>query len=680
MTDVVKKLWGYCKTLRHDGIGYGDYIEQLTYILFLKLANEKGVQIPREYDWTSLTKLSGTDLLDHYTEVLRKLGKQEGLLGAIFAGSISKFREPVNLKRLITMIDEEEWSTLDIDLKAEAYEGLLQKYAEDEKGAGQYFTPRPVIRTIVKLVKPDIRASKGFTVHDPAVGTAGFLIGAYEWLLSQTKEGATLSVEERERLQKHTFSGGEIVLETRRLALMNLYLHEIEALVYYGDSLAEGPHVNQRYDCVMTNPPFGETGAGTNPNRGDFTVETANKQLNFVQHLMSILKPGGRAAIVIPDSVLFEVEGGGRSVRELLLHDCDLHTILRLPYGTFNPYSPAMANVMFFRKGTPTEGVWVYDLRTNISKITKKKNPLKEELFSEFVSAYGDDPNGHPRGGRQELERFKYFSRKQIEARNYDLDLFWLRDEATIDFKRIPNPQGVIEECSKTYSDSVRALDAIKSILNKSKFTDMPLRVKENPWELPKGWSWTTLGEVADVIMGQSPPGSSYNRKGAGLPFLQGTADFGELYPEAVIWCSAPKKKAAKGDILMSVRAPVGSTNIAQEEYCIGRGLCAIRASKGMRQDYLFSYLRFVQPNLSVSGKGTTFKAMKKDHVKAIQIPLPPEGEQDLIAEILKAATANMNILDINSKNALSNLSALRQAIMFSAFRGCLSNRKKNPN
>ncbi|NIO36979.1 N-6 DNA methylase, partial [Candidatus Bathyarchaeota archaeon] len=287
------------------GMNYGDYIEQLTYLLFLKIADEKGVSVPEGCSWSDLRVLSGTDLTDHYTDMLRKLSREKGLLGDIFAGSLSKFRRPVNLKRLINMIDETEWSAIDVDIKAEAYEGLLQKYASEQKGAGQYFTPRPAIRAVVRCIRPDIRENPKFTIHDPAVGTGGFLIAAYEWMLDRTMDGAALSREERRRLQKHTFSGGEIVPETKRLALMNLYLHEIEADIYYGDSLAEGPHTGRRYDCIMTNPPFGIKGGGEYPNRQDFTVKTSNKQLNFLQHVVTILKPGGRAAIVLPDNVLF---------------------------------------------------------------------------------------------------------------------------------------------------------------------------------------------------------------------------------------------------------------------------------------------------------------------------------------------------------------------------------------
>jgi type I restriction enzyme M protein len=461
VTDVVGKLWGFCNTLRHDGIGYGDYIEQLTYLLFLKLADEKGVMIPDGMNWNSLRARSGSDLLDHYVEVLRRLGKEPNFLGEIFAGSLSKFREPVNLRKLISMIDEEDWAALDVDLKAQAYEGLLQKYASEQKGAGQYFTPREAIRAVVRCMKPDIRTHPEFTIHDPAVGTGGFLIGAYEWLLSQTKEGASLSMEERERLLRRTFSGGEIVLDTRRLALMNLYLHEIEGDIFYGDSLAEGPHAGRRYDCVMTNPPFGTKGAGEVPNRADFTVPTSNKQLNFVQHVIHVLKPGGRAAMVVPDNVLFE-EHAGKNVRKILMQDCDLHTILRLPIGTFTPYSPGVkANIIFLRKGLPTEDVWIYDLRTNVERVTKG-HPLNEDYFKEFEAAYGSDPNSHPKPGRIETERFRRFTRQEILERGDNLDVSWLKDESLQDSQNLPDPEDL---ASETQTHLQAAQDALEELI-----------------------------------------------------------------------------------------------------------------------------------------------------------------------------------------------------------------------
>lgn len=453
MSEVVNKLWGFCNTLRHDGMGYGDYIEQLTYLLFLKMAQEKGVTLPEGCDWNTLKVKSGTDLSDAYADTLRILSRQKSTLGDIFAGSLSKFREPVNLKKLIMMIDETQWTAIDVDIKADAYEGLLQKYAEEEKGAGQYFTPREAIRCIVRCIRPDIRGKPNLTVHDPAVGTAGFLIGAYEWMMRQTKEGATLSREERDRLQHRTFSGGEIVLDTRRLALMNLYLHEIDDGIYFGDSLAEGPHSSKRYDIVMTNPPFGSKGAGESPLRDDFTVKTSNKQFNFVQHVVNILKPGGRAAMVVPDNVLFE-ENAGKEIRKLLLTDCNLHTILRLPVGTFTPYAPGVkANIIFFEKGEPTKEVWIYDNRTGIEKVTIR-HPLTTEYFEDFEKCY------HAKS-RRESERFKRKTIKEIEDGGFNLDITWMKDEWVRDNESLRDPSDLVSEALNQLTNATDSLSEV---------------------------------------------------------------------------------------------------------------------------------------------------------------------------------------------------------------------------
>jgi len=453
MSEVVGKLWGFCNTLRHDGIGYGDYIEQLTYLLFLKLAQEKGVTFPNGCTWNDLKAMSGSELLDKYNDILRTLSRQKGMLGDIFAGSLSKFREPVNLKKLITLIDETQWTAIDVDIKAEAYEGLLQKYAEEEKGAGQYFTPREAIRCVIRCINPDIRQAPDFTIHDPAVGTAGFLIGAYEWMMKQTKEGALLTRDQRERLQTKTFSGCEIVIDTRRLALMNLYLHEIEADIHYIDALAEGPHISKKHNIVMTNPPFGTKGAGQAPIREDLTVRTANKQLNFVQHVMNILKPGGRAAMVVPDNVLFE-ETAGKEVRKLLMEDCNLHTILRLPIGTFTPYSPGVkANIIFFVKGEPTKQVWIYDNRTNVEKVSIR-HPLTAEYFKDFEACYHSSP-------RKETERFKKFTREEIAKRDNNLDILWLKDEEAKMDVEVSEPEEIIGEAISHLQTAMDALDEI---------------------------------------------------------------------------------------------------------------------------------------------------------------------------------------------------------------------------
>jgi len=308
MSDIVNKLWGFCHTLRHDGMDYNDYIEQLTMLLFLKMADEKAVNIPKGYDWESLKNKSGQELMDHYTDTLRKLQAESGILGDIFTQAINRFNNAVNLKKIISMVDNEDWSAMDIDVKGAAFEGLLEKAAsEGKKGAGQYFTPRVLIKSIVRMMKPDPRAINDYKICDPACGTGGFLVCAHEWLMDIT--GSALERKDAERLKMRTYFGQDLVARPRRLALMNLFLHGLEPKLYLGDAIYE-PLGGERYDCVLTNPPFGTKGANQAPGREDFTIETSNKQLNFVQHVMNILKPGGRAAVVLPDNCLFEDKAG----------------------------------------------------------------------------------------------------------------------------------------------------------------------------------------------------------------------------------------------------------------------------------------------------------------------------------------------------------------------------------
>lgn len=444
MTDVVQKLWGFCHVLRHDGIDYGDYIEQITYLLFLKMVDERGLKLPEGFDWKTLKEKLGTDLTEYYEDLLRRLGKESGLLGDVFSRAISRFTNPVNLKRLINLIDEIEWTSLNVDVKAAAYEGLLEKAAsEGKKGAGQYFTPRILIESIVRCMKPDPRTRKEFTICDPAAGTGGFLMCSYEWLMEETK--GALRREDAERVKNRTYYGTELVPRPRRLCLMNLYLHGLEANIHLGDSIYE-PDSGNRYDLVLTNPPFGTKGANQEPVRDDFTISTPNKQLNFVQHVVTILKPGGSAAIVLPDNCLFGDKAG--EVFKILTEDCDLHTILRLPRGTFTPYSPGVkANVIFVRKGAKTKNVWIYDCRTNIPGITKKERPLTPEHFREFAECYGTDPNVMTISALEKrvemaerTERFKKFTIEEIKKRDCNLDIFWLKDETLEDADNLPEP------------------------------------------------------------------------------------------------------------------------------------------------------------------------------------------------------------------------------------------------
>jgi type I restriction enzyme M protein len=459
MSDIVQKLWGFCHTLRHDGVDYGDYIEQLTYLLFLKMANEKGVEIPKGCDWDTLKNLSGTKLTDHYSEMLRKLRDAGGLLSAIFTQATSRFNNPVNLRRLIDMIDEEEWSALDVDVKGAAFEGLLEKAAsEGKKGAGQYFTPRPLIQSICRVLKPDPRGKSGFTICDPACGTGGFLVCAYEWLIATSK--GVFDRSDAKRIRANTYHGQELVARPRRLALMNLYLHGVTPDIYLGDTIYE-PDRGIRYDMVLTNPPFGTKGANQAPERDDFTIETSNKQLNFVQHVVNILKPGGRAAIVLPDNCLFEDKAG--EVFQILMQDCDLHTVLRLPRGTFTPYSQGVkANVIFFQKGRPTEDVWIFDARSNVPGITKKDRPLTKQHFAEFEKCFGSDPNGlSKRKDQGEEGRFRRFTLADVRARGHKLDVTWLKDDSLEDADDIPEPEELAAEAVLELESVVKDLREI---------------------------------------------------------------------------------------------------------------------------------------------------------------------------------------------------------------------------
>ena len=478
MTDIVQKLWGFCHTLRHDGVDYGDYIEQLTYLLFLKMADERGIdlssmkirteknrEIEVDCSWPTIEEKSGTALLDHYVDVLRALGQQPGLLGDIFAGAVSRFGNPVNLKKLVSLIDETEWTALDVDVKAAAFEGLLEKAAsEGKKGAGQYFTPRILIQSIVRCMKPDPRAHGDFTVCDPACGTGGFLMCSYEWFMDETR--AAIDRGLAKRLRTGTYFGQELVERPRRLALMNLYLHGLEPHIKLGDSIYEVPD-GQRFDVVLTNPPFGTKGANQAPDRDDFTIETSNKQLNFLQHVMTILKKGGRAAVVVPDNCLFADQAG--EVFKILAEDCSLHTVLRLPNGTFTPYSAGTkTNVVFFTKGPPTETVWVYDARTNVPRITKKDRPLTPEYFKEFEKCFGADPNGRAKRKTADSkeDRWRSFTIEEVKARDYKIDgLKWLKDESLDDAHDLPDPEELATDAISELEAAVEGLNAILKAL-----------------------------------------------------------------------------------------------------------------------------------------------------------------------------------------------------------------------
>ena len=463
---IVQRLWNYCTVLRDDGLSYGDYVEQLTYLLFLKMAEERKMigqdsPIPEELSWSSLVRLDGDELESHYREILTQLGTGRGLIPTIFRKAQNRVQDPAKLKRLVTLIDGENWSRLDVDVKAEIYEGLLEKNAQDVKsGAGQYFTPRPLIQAIVDVIQP----RPGETVMDPACGTGGFLLAAYDYVA----EHYPLDRDQWLFLRQEALHGYEIVDNTARLCVMNLYLHGIghnneRSPIRVDDSLASKP--NETYDLVLTNPPFGKKSSVTYITedgdvkresqtvvRDDFWTSTSNKQLNFVQHVHKLLKQHGKAAVVVPDNVLFE-GGAGETVRRKLLQESELHTILRLPTGIF--YAQGVkANVLFFdrkpgREQAWTREIWFYDYRTNIHH-TLKQNPLARADLDEFVEVF-NPANRHERRPTWSEEtpdgRWRSYSYEEIMARDkVNLDIFWLRDESLEDTDNLPDPDIIAAE------------------------------------------------------------------------------------------------------------------------------------------------------------------------------------------------------------------------------------------
>ncbi len=479
MSDVVNKLWGYCHTLRHEGIDYADYVEQITYLLFLKMADERGrdelahlvttdmqgVEKMTDARWTYLVGLSGTALAEAYEAALAALGRQTGILGDIFAGAQNRIAAPASLKKLMGAIDAEAWTEMDVDVKAAIFEGLLEKAAsEGKKGAGQYFTPRLLIQAIVQCLRPDPRAHPAFTIGDPACGTGGFLVEAYDWFKGET--GGALDVDLARRVKTRTYYGQELVQRPRRLALMNLWLHGVEPHIALGDSIYHD-YTGPQFDVVLANPPFGTRGGGNAPDREDFVVETSNKQLNFLQHILTILKPGGRAAVVVPDNCLFADQAG--EVFKLITESADLHTVVRLPRGTFTPYSPGTKTyVVFFRKGPKTERTWLYDARAGVPGITKKSRPLTAAHFSGFVDCYGADPNGT--SARSEADspegRWKAFPIEQIREAGFKIDAFkWLRDDDAEDPADLPEPEELATDAIAELEGAVEELNAMLRLL-----------------------------------------------------------------------------------------------------------------------------------------------------------------------------------------------------------------------
>ena len=488
-TTIVSKVWSLCNPLRDDGVSYGDYLEQLTYLIFLKMSDEyarppykKQTGIPAGYTWSDMNTLKGAELEEQYKKTLEELAKQGGLLGQIFSQASNKISNASILYRVVQMIDKEKWVSMSSDVKGEIYEGLLQKNAEDIKsGAGQYFTPRPLIRAMVRCLRPE----PGKTIADPCCGSGGFFLAAQEYLTDSTNY--TLDREQKEFLKNETFFGNELVKTTFKMALMNLYLHNIGDIygnvpVTQGDSLLTDP--GYRVDYVLTNPPFGKKSSITMTNeegeeeeedlvynRQDFWTTSSNKQLNFVQHINTIMKATGKAAVVVPDNVLFE-GGAGETVRQKLLQTTDLHTILRLPTGIF--YKPGVkANVIFFDKkpASPemqTKEIWIYDFRTNVH-FTLKQHPMADGDLEDFIACY-NPANRHDRHETWSEEnpegRFRRFKIEEILKRDKtSLDIFWIKDKSLADLDNLPSPDELAEEIIENLQSALESFMELKGQL-----------------------------------------------------------------------------------------------------------------------------------------------------------------------------------------------------------------------
>ena len=485
---IISKVWSMCNPLRDVGVSYGDYLEQLTYLIFLKMADEfskapynKKMDIPKGYTWQDLHILTGDSLEKKYKAILEGLGNKQGILSKIFQGAINKINNPAILYRIVQMINHEQWVSMSSDVKGEIYEGLLQKNAEDVKsGAGQYFTPRPLIQAMVECTHPEPLKM----VADPCCGSGGFLLAVQKFIVDNYK----LDREAKEFLKSEAFHGWELVPNTYKLALMNLYLHNIgdiysEVPLTCADSLLTDPGI--RFDYVLTNPPFGRKSAMTFTNeegkqeeeelvynRDGFWATTSNKQFNFLQHINTILKSNGHAAVVVPDNVLFEGDAG-EIIRKKLLETTNLHTILRLPTGIF--YKPGVkANVIFFdkRPASPkvqTKVVWIYDLRTNMH-FTLKKKPMTYEDLQDFIKCY-NPKNINKRKETWSEEnpegRFRKYTIGEIMARDKkSLNITWIKDKSLADLDNLPDPDEIAGDIIENLQS---ALDGFNDLMNKLK-------------------------------------------------------------------------------------------------------------------------------------------------------------------------------------------------------------------
>lgn len=458
--EIVQKLWNLCNVLRDDGITYHQYVTELTYVLFLKMMKETGNEdeLPEEYRWDQLINKHGMEMYTHYRTLLNDLGNNgKGLVGSIYANASTNIRTPANLEKIIKSIDDLDWFSARHEGLGDLYEGLLEKNASEKKsGAGQYFTPRPLINVMVKLINPQL----GEKCNDPAAGTFGFMIAAAQHVRANNGEYYELESHQVDFQIEQAFSGCELVPETHRLALMNAMLHGLKSDIMLGDSLSSDGQRMKDMDVILTNPPFGTKKGGERPTRDDLPFATSNKQLNFLQHIYRALNPRtgkARAAVVLPDNVLFQ-DGDGQRIRADLMEKCNLHTILRLPTGIF--YAQGVkTNVLFFTRGNIDNGntkeVWIYDMRTNMESFGKR-NQLAETHFDAFMAAYAADDRY-----KVQDERWSVLTREQIREKGDNLDLGLIADDSLSSYDQLPDPIDSAEEAIAKLGQAIALLEEV---------------------------------------------------------------------------------------------------------------------------------------------------------------------------------------------------------------------------
>lgn len=676
--DIVAKLWSFCHILRDDGITYQNYVTELTYLLFLKMLEETGKEdvLPQNYSWSKLHSLEGENQLTYYKQMLLDLGNSSSTevssirVRTIFADAQTALRKPKNLKALTDAIDRLEWFVAREEGLGNLYEGLLEKNASEKKsGAGQYFTPRALIDCIIRVMKP----KAGEVIQDPAAGTGGFLVAADHYIKSMTDDLYRLSEKEQYFQRTQAFTGLELVHDTHRLCLMNLMLHGIEDGVQGGDTLSPDGEALDKADLIVTNPPFGTKKGGGGPTRGDFsiTANSNNKQLAFLEHIYRSLKPGGRAAVVLPDNVLFD-DSVGLRLRSFLMDNCNVHTILRLPIGIFYAQT-VQTNVLFFTKSNSqklkTEGVWIYDMRTNMPSFGKTKK-LTEHDFKDFEDCFGDDPlcGAEALSKRKSSEggRFRYFTRKWIETENENkLDIQWLKDEtATENFE--PN---VLAE--KTISDLETALAEMQAIL--SEYNDLHIQK-----ELPESWTMTSIGEVTLPVQ-QRIPDAEENFSYIDISSID--RDKKEISKtQEISGASAPSRARQminSNDVLVSMTRPnlnaVAMVPNDLDGQIASTGFDVLRTNV-IEPKWLYYIVRSEKFVTSMTDlvQGALYPAVRPKDIRNFQIPLAPLCEQERIVAKLDSIAERAASCKTRLESAMALIDKLTSASITKAYQGSL--------